>query len=184
MTLRARIRIVPSRLLAAAGALAATGAMALPLVVLFAWIEPAWLFPVAVAAMLGGALPGLRVYRHAMAEGAIEALISEEGSIELLGSEADEARDETRAETRNPPRGPYRLVAGSLAWPGLSVLALNPVDQHDAGLARHNMMRIAVLRRDLDEEDARRLHRFMLWSLRGGAPAGAQSDTVGRPAIP
>lgn len=179
MTLRARIRIAPSRLLAAAGALAVAGAVALPLTVVCAWFEPAWLFPVAVAALLGGALVGLRVYRDAMAGGPIEAKISEEGNIELLGLPVDEAQDDTRADTRNRPRGPCRLAAGSLAWPGISVLALEPVEPRDAAVARRGVVRIAVLRRDLDAESARRLHRFMLWSLRGGTTADASSAAAG-----
>ena len=133
--------------------------------------------------MPGGFLLGRRVYRHAMALGPIEALISEDGGIELLGSEADERRDGAGHGTRNPRCGSFRLAAGSLAWPGLSVLALKRVDPPDDVKSRC-MVRIAVLRHDLDPEDARRLHRFMLWSLRGGSMAGAHGDSAGRPALP
>ena len=98
-----------------------------------------------------------------MGQGAIEAVIAEDGSIELLGLGSD--------ELRNPRRGPYRLAAGSLAWPGISVLALKPVDSH--GDVPCHALRIAVLRSDLDVDDARHLHRLMLWSLHGGATATA-----------
>ena len=55
----------------------------------------------------------------------------------------------------------WRLAEGTLVWPGLSIVALA-----SGGRARRTLV---VPDRALDEADRRALHRYLLWTLRGGA---------------
>ena len=173
MTLAARLRIVPSRRLAALGACVAAGAVALPVVTLAAWIDSEIVAAFALAAVLGGALLGWRVYRRALSASGFEILISGQGDVQIVPDLGVAGCEDLH------PDGGYRLASGSVAWPGFSVLAMSPTDPTTVALSESGRLRIAVLRSDLAAEDARALHRFMLWSLRGGAGTGHAGGPAG-----
>ena len=171
MSLAARIHIVPSRRLAAFGATIAAGAVALPLVTLAAWVDRESIAGLSLAAALGGVLLGWRVYRRALCSVSFELLLSGSGGIDLVP-------DRNLADDVAPHAG-YRLASGSVAWPGFSVLALTPADSITTAMRNQGRVRVPIVRSELATEDGRALHRFMLWSLRGGAGAGQPNDPTG-----
>ena len=145
MSLSARIVLRPSRTLAVCESLLAAGG----LVVATGALVARWSAAGGVVAMLAigcGVLSLLWIERRSPAT----VVVSDRLEVGL-----------TTGDPRADDGASWQLAEGTMVWPGFSVVALTR-----DGRERRTL---PVLDRDLDRRDRRALHRFLLWTVRGGA---------------
>lgn len=156
MSLSARIAVRPSRRLEVlAGCVAVGGVVVATVSAACRWPYVAW--PLAAIAVVA-AIAAIAVVR-----------VGTRTTSGWVLSVSDRAEIAVSSEPASSDGAGWLLDDSTTMWPGFAVIGLTRGD----GARPGRSMRLAVFDAELSPIDRRALHRFLLWSLRGGLGRGA-----------
>ena len=158
MSLSARIAVAPSRRLASMGTLVASGGF---LVAAFTAVAR---WPDLATVWIGMAVVALGILLHRC-----RTLRSSYCTLSVT----DRPEIALSPDVESGDGESWRLDDSTMMWPGFSVIALR---RDGDALHGGRPVRWAVFDAELRPMDRRALHRFLVWSLRGGARSAAPAS--------